>query len=262
MTERLFTNVGNCKQLKRLKFVWYWRMCPVTIIAYPCKCFVSPVSWPQGSFFPVIEFQDYVRLFGFYAWFKFAWDRLFVDLLLNWCSEMGFHRHNNALAGLIVSKTQLPKHKSYFNWIYIFPRRRYGSSFTMCWGVWNACEYVKVSGTKILANLTDFEICRPAHAVYFASYEATKKCLGGNRPGHHPLLFATAGSVATIISDGIMTPIDVVKQRLQARFSIFFGTQVVPLLSSHLLWNTASPPNFWMIFLVCSQGWNLWVKTH
>lgn len=58
-------------------------------------------------------------------------------------------------------------------------------------------------------------ICRPVHAVYFAAYEMTKEHLGANRPGHHPIASATAASIATIISDGLMTPVDVVKQRLQ-----------------------------------------------
>lgn len=39
--------------------------------------------------------------------------------------------------------------------------------------------------------------------------------LGGNKPGHHPIASASAASIATIISDGLMTPVDVVKQRLQ-----------------------------------------------
>lgn len=58
-------------------------------------------------------------------------------------------------------------------------------------------------------------MCRPAHALYFAVYEVSKEKLGGNRPGHHLLATAVAGAVATVANDGIMTPIDVVKQRLQ-----------------------------------------------
>lgn len=27
----------------------------------------------------------------------------------------------------------------------------------------------------------------PAHAVYFATYEAVKQAMGGNASGHHPL---------------------------------------------------------------------------
>lgn len=51
----------------------------------------------------------------------------------------------------------------------------------------------------------------------------TKDLLGGNRPGHHPVASATAASLATVISDGLMTPADVVKQRLQVASSPYLG---------------------------------------
>jgi hypothetical protein len=57
----------------------------------------------------------------------------------------------------------------------------------------------------------------PAHALYFATYEAAKRLLGGNREGHHPLAAASAGAAATLVCDAAMTPVDVIKQRLQAR---------------------------------------------
>lgn len=66
-------------------------------------------------------------------------------------------------------------------------------------------------------------ICRPAHALYFATYELAKQRLGGNDPGHHPLATAVAGSIATIVNDGVMTPSDVVKQRLQVANSPYRG---------------------------------------
>lgn len=56
---------------------------------------------------------------------------------------------------------------------------------------------------------------RPAHALYFAAYEAAKEALGGGEEGHHPFAVATAGVFATVTSDACMTPFDVVKQRLQ-----------------------------------------------
>ena len=59
--------------------------------------------------------------------------------------------------------------------------------------------------------------CRPAHALYFAAYEAAKEALGGSREGHHPFAVAAAGVFATLTSDACMTPFDVVKQRLQVR---------------------------------------------
>jgi solute carrier family 25 iron transporter 28/37 len=63
----------------------------------------------------------------------------------------------------------------------------------------------------------------PAHAVYFSVYETVKQKLGGNRVGHHPLLHATAGACATVASDAVFTPMDVVKQRLQLRRSPYRG---------------------------------------
>ena len=49
----------------------------------------------------------------------------------------------------------------------------------------------------------------PAHAVYFATYEAVKHVMGGNRAGvHHPLAAATSGACATIASDALMNPFD------------------------------------------------------
>ncbi|OAA54491.1 Mitochondrial carrier domain protein [Niveomyces insectorum RCEF 264] len=56
----------------------------------------------------------------------------------------------------------------------------------------------------------------PAHAVYFATYEAVKHVMGGNKLGvHHPLAAATSGACATIASDALMNPFDVIKQRMQ-----------------------------------------------
>lgn len=51
----------------------------------------------------------------------------------------------------------------------------------------------------------------PAHAVYFASYEAVKHNLGGNEGGsdeHHPFAAAASGAAATIASDALMNPFD------------------------------------------------------
>ena len=55
----------------------------------------------------------------------------------------------------------------------------------------------------------------PSHAVYFAVYEICKEKFGGNSEGHHPLAHGAAGVIATMSSDIVLTPMDVVKQRLQ-----------------------------------------------
>ncbi|KAG0504302.1 hypothetical protein KC19_N044700 [Ceratodon purpureus] len=63
----------------------------------------------------------------------------------------------------------------------------------------------------------------PAHAVYFSAYESLKEYLGGNRSGFHPFAHALAGAGATVASDAVFTPMDVVKQRLQLRHSPYSG---------------------------------------
>ncbi|KAK7110898.1 mitoferrin-2-like isoform X2 [Littorina saxatilis] len=54
----------------------------------------------------------------------------------------------------------------------------------------------------------------PAHAMYFACYEAVKKRLSGNQQGNH-LANGIAGCTATLLHDAVMNPADVVKQRMQ-----------------------------------------------
>lgn len=66
-------------------------------------------------------------------------------------------------------------------------------------------------------------ICRPAHALYFATYEVAKQRLGVQRSSHAPLSTAAAGAFATIVNDALMTPGDVVKQRLQLANSPYNG---------------------------------------
>ncbi|KAK9464359.1 mitochondrial carrier domain-containing protein [Lipomyces arxii] len=56
----------------------------------------------------------------------------------------------------------------------------------------------------------------PAHAVYFSVYEHTKQQFGGNEgTGYHPIATSLAGACATIASDALMNPFDVIKQRMQ-----------------------------------------------
>lgn len=83
----------------------------------------------------------------------------------------------------------------------------------------------------------------PAHAMYFASYEAAKEAFekfggeggggGGDSEGNGnggetsaaatATAAAAAGAVATLASDALMTPADVVKQRLQVAGSPYSG---------------------------------------
>ncbi|GBE86571.1 mitochondrial carrier [Sparassis latifolia] len=63
----------------------------------------------------------------------------------------------------------------------------------------------------------------PAHAVHFGTYEAIKELAGGNIEGNRNQWLATslAGAAATIASDALMNPFDVIKQRMQIHKSEF-----------------------------------------
>ncbi|KAI0091693.1 mitochondrial carrier [Irpex rosettiformis] len=63
----------------------------------------------------------------------------------------------------------------------------------------------------------------PAHAVHFGTYEAVKEFAGGNVEGVKNQWIATslAGASATIASDALMNPFDVIKQRMQMHKSEF-----------------------------------------
>jgi solute carrier family 25 iron transporter 28/37 len=66
----------------------------------------------------------------------------------------------------------------------------------------------------------------PAHAVYFGTYEYVKKALVKDND-HHPVKIAMAGASATITSEALMNPFDVIKQRMQLNRSgnsEFFNT--------------------------------------
>lgn len=62
----------------------------------------------------------------------------------------------------------------------------------------------------------------PAHAVYFSVYEQCKKVLSGGDPDNHAA-HAASGVFATVASDAVITPMDVVKQRLQLKGSPYKG---------------------------------------
>ncbi|KKY26887.1 putative mitochondrial rna splicing protein [Phaeomoniella chlamydospora] len=62
----------------------------------------------------------------------------------------------------------------------------------------------------------------PAHAVYFGTYELVKDMAGGNKDdSHHPGAAALSGACATISSDALMNPFDVIKQRMQVHGSTY-----------------------------------------
>lgn len=63
----------------------------------------------------------------------------------------------------------------------------------------------------------------PSHAMHFATYEWIRHRFGGSEPGHHPVLNGLAGGMATMMHDAIVTPLDVVKQRLQVYNSSYAG---------------------------------------
>jgi solute carrier family 25 (mitochondrial iron transporter), member 28/37 len=62
---------------------------------------------------------------------------------------------------------------------------------------------------------TMFMGCVPAHAAYFSVLEHCKHKFGANAAGHQPIAAAAAGGLATVFHDAVMTPMDVIKQRLQ-----------------------------------------------
>ncbi|CCI44685.1 unnamed protein product [Albugo candida] len=55
----------------------------------------------------------------------------------------------------------------------------------------------------------------PAHALYFSIFEYAKRTFGANRAEPTPFASGAAGVCGTICHDLIMTPMDLVKQRLQ-----------------------------------------------
>ena len=66
-------------------------------------------------------------------------------------------------------------------------------------------------------------LCRPAHAMYFSTYETAKHLMHVDRNTVSPFATATAGAAATIVNEAVMTPGDVVKQRLQMAHSPYKG---------------------------------------
>eukprot|EP01066_Platyproteum_vivax_P014754 Platyproteum_vivax@DN6597_c0_g1_i1.p1 len=57
--------------------------------------------------------------------------------------------------------------------------------------------------------------CIPAHAVLFSVYEYSKRALGMRIGEHNPAKAAVCGVMSTLSHDIILTPMDVLKQRMQ-----------------------------------------------
>ncbi|KAI4340329.1 hypothetical protein MLD38_025179 [Melastoma candidum] len=62
----------------------------------------------------------------------------------------------------------------------------------------------------------------PAHAVYFSVYEVCKDFFSRSHPDN-PAAHAVSGVCATVASDAILTPMDMIKQRLQLHNSPYKG---------------------------------------
>ncbi|KAL4381918.1 hypothetical protein AHAS_Ahas04G0181500 [Arachis hypogaea] len=65
----------------------------------------------------------------------------------------------------------------------------------------------------------------PAHAVYFSVYEFCKQAFSSSftTNNYSSLVHAASGVCATVTSDAVFTPMDVVKQRLQLKSSPYKG---------------------------------------
>jgi len=81
-------------------------------------------------------------------------------------------------------------------------------------------ELIKTNGVSRLWRgvSTTLMGCVPAHAGYFSIYEWGKITFGADGPHHAPLAAAATGALATVAHDAVMSPMDVVKQRLQLGF--------------------------------------------
>lgn len=63
----------------------------------------------------------------------------------------------------------------------------------------------------------------PAHAVYFSVYEWFKEVFSGGTNPNNSAVHAVSGVLATVASDAVITPMDMVKQRLQLKSSPYRG---------------------------------------
>lgn len=82
--------------------------------------------------------------------------------------------------------------------------------------------------------------CIPAHIGFFGTYEiAVDRWLGERKPHEHPLRMAACGAAATAVHDCVLTPHDVLKQRLQ------LGRHTGPYDCITSLWRTQGLVGFY-----------------
>ena len=87
----------------------------------------------------------------------------------------------------------------------------------------NACSIFSISGgisnQRLWKGIISVVMgAGPAHSFYFATYEESRRILDAFLPPSSPLVIKTgiSGALATMTSDAIMNPFDVIKQRMQA----------------------------------------------
>eukprot|EP01132_Coremiostelium_polycephalum_P007909 gene7909-9735_t len=63
----------------------------------------------------------------------------------------------------------------------------------------------------------------PSHAIHFSAYELLKHKFIGDDENHHPIKVGAAGALATMASEAVACPMDVVKQRMQLQLTQYKG---------------------------------------
>jgi hypothetical protein len=85
--------------------------------------------------------------------------------------------------------------------------------------VWTACRQIsQTEGISALYRGLPAVLLAsvPSHGAYFTALEATRMMFNDKEEGkHRPMVHAISGAAGTIAHDFIVTPLDVVKQRMQ-----------------------------------------------
>ncbi|XP_072835289.2 mitoferrin-1 [Pogona vitticeps] len=130
-------------------------------------------------------------------------------------ASLGTHMTAGAVAGVLEHTVMYPMDsvKTRMQSLQPDPKARYSGAFealrtiVQTEGVWRPLRGINV--TVVGAG--------PAHALYFACYEKMKRTLSDiiHHRGNSHLANGIAGSMATLLHDGVMNPAEVVKQRMQ-----------------------------------------------